>query len=147
MADGSNSFLNISSHSGSIDIYVGDGASAEIHTKEGKREGKNFSAYFLLCCSLIFLSYVGAVCVRVPSSLQAAVELSGASVEISPEVVLRRAETNTCEGQTTVTGEPIVFHNSTSFGPNVLIHTEHSVSTRACFLQAISMASVRWSGG
>lgn len=35
-ADGSNSFLNISSLSGSIDAYVGDGASAEIHTREGK---------------------------------------------------------------------------------------------------------------
>lgn len=36
-ADGSNSFLKISSHSGGIDVYVGDGGSAEIHTQEGKR--------------------------------------------------------------------------------------------------------------
>ncbi|XP_075870874.1 protein FAM185A isoform X2 [Nelusetta ayraudi] len=78
--DGSNSFLNISSHSGSIDAYIGDGASAEIHTGEG------------------------AVCVRVPSSLQAAVELSGASVNLSPEVVLHGAQTNAARGQTTVTG-------------------------------------------
>lgn len=78
--DGSNSFLNISSHSGSIDAYIGDGASAEIHTGEG------------------------AVCVRVPSSLQAAVELSGASVDLSPEVVLHGAQTNAARGQTTVTG-------------------------------------------
>lgn len=84
---------------------------------------------------------------RVPSSLQAGVELSGALVEISPEVVLHRTEANTGEGQMTVTGEPIVFHHSTSFGPNMLLHTEHSVSTHPCFLQAISMESVQWSGG
>lgn len=84
---------------------------------------------------------------RVPSSLQAGVELSGASVEISPEVVMHRAEANTGEGQTTVTGEPIVFHHSTSFGPNMLLYTEHSVSSHTCFLQAISMESVQRSGG
>lgn len=116
--------------------------------KRVKEREKLFCRFhFLLCCSLIFLSYVGAVCVRVPSSLQAGMELSGASVEISPEVVLHRAETNTGEGQMTVTGEPIVFHNSTSFGPNILLHTEHSVSTRPCFLQAISMETIQWSGG
>lgn len=76
MADGSNSFLNISSHSGSIDVYVGDGASAEIHTKEGKREGKTFlqvSFSFMLfpnfsvirrssvcACSLLAASWRGA---------------------------------------------------------------------------------------
>ncbi|KAM3610107.1 uncharacterized protein V6R79_025455 [Siganus canaliculatus] len=78
--DGSNSFLKISSHSGDIDVYVGDGGSAELHSQEG------------------------AVCVRVPSSLKAAVELCGVSVDISPEVVLLGAENNTSEGQTTVTG-------------------------------------------
>lgn len=35
-ADGSNSFLKISSHSGGIDVYVGDGGSAELHSQEGK---------------------------------------------------------------------------------------------------------------
>lgn len=35
-ADGSNSFLNVSSHSGSIDVYVGDGGSADLHSQEGK---------------------------------------------------------------------------------------------------------------
>ncbi|XP_039988860.1 protein FAM185A [Xiphias gladius] len=78
--DGSNSFLKVSSHSGGIDVYVGDGGSAELHSQEG------------------------AVCVRVPSTLRAGVELCGTSVEISPEVVLHQVENNTTQGQTTVTG-------------------------------------------
>ncbi|KAM6926051.1 protein FAM185A [Lycodopsis pacificus] len=78
--DGSNSFLKVSSHSGGIDVYVGDGGSAELHSREG------------------------AVCVRVPSSLKAAMELCGTSVDISPEVVLHGVVNNTAEGQTTVTG-------------------------------------------
>ncbi|XP_049928708.1 protein FAM185A [Epinephelus moara] len=78
--DGSNSLLKVSSHSGAIDVYVGDGGSAELHSEEG------------------------AVCVRVPSSLKAGVELRGASVDISPEVVLHGVQNNTTESQTTVTG-------------------------------------------
>lgn len=35
-ADGSNSFLKVSSHSGGIDVYVGEGGSAELHSQEGK---------------------------------------------------------------------------------------------------------------
>ncbi|XP_054476803.1 protein FAM185A [Anoplopoma fimbria] len=78
--DGSNSFLKVSSHSGGIDVYVGDGGSAELHSQEGE------------------------VCVRVPSSLKAAMELSGTSVNIGPEVVLHGVESNTTKGLTTVTG-------------------------------------------
>ncbi|KAF3688943.1 Protein FAM185A [Channa argus] len=78
--DGSNSFLKISSNSGGIDVYVGDGGSAEVHSQEG------------------------VVCVRIPTSLRAGVELSGMSVEISPEVVLQGVEHITAHGQTTVTG-------------------------------------------
>ncbi|XP_022610267.1 protein FAM185A isoform X2 [Seriola dumerili] len=78
--DGSNSFLKVSSHSGGIDVYVGDSGSAELHSQEG------------------------AVCVRVPSTLRAGVELRGSSVEISPEMVLHEVENNTTQGQTTVTG-------------------------------------------
>ncbi|KAF0041239.1 hypothetical protein F2P81_007137 [Scophthalmus maximus] len=78
--DGSNSFLTVSSHNGGIDVYVGDGGSAQLHS-----EG-------------------GAVCLRVPSSLRAGVDLCGASVEISPDVVLHEAQNNTSQGQTTVTG-------------------------------------------
>uniref|UniRef100_A0A3Q0R6H7 Family with sequence similarity 185 member A n=1 Tax=Amphilophus citrinellus TaxID=61819 RepID=A0A3Q0R6H7_AMPCI len=73
-ADGSNSFLKVSSHSGGIDVYVGDGGSAELHSQEG------------------------AVSVRVPSSLRAGVKLCGMSVDISPEVVLHGVENNTTEG-------------------------------------------------
>ncbi|KAM9352108.1 protein FAM185A [Symphorus nematophorus] len=78
--DGSNSFLKLSSRSGGIDVYVGDGGSAEIHSQEG------------------------AVCVRVPSSLRVGVELRGSSVEISPDVALHGVENNTSEGQTTISG-------------------------------------------
>ncbi|XP_069558109.1 protein FAM185A [Brachyistius frenatus] len=78
--DGSNSFLKVSSHSGGIDVYVGDGGSAELHSQEG------------------------AVNVRIPSSLRAGVELCGTSVDISPEVVLHGVENNITEGHTTVTG-------------------------------------------
>ncbi|CAJ1056931.1 protein FAM185A [Xyrichtys novacula] len=78
--DGSNSFLKVSSRSGSIDVYVGDNASADLHSQEG------------------------AVHIRVPSSLKAGVELCGASVDISPEVVLHGVQNNTTDGQTTVTG-------------------------------------------
>lgn len=78
--DGSNSFLKVSSHSGGIDVYVGDGGSAELHSQEG------------------------AVSVRVPSSLRAGVKLCGMSVDISPEVVLHGVENNTTEDHTTVTG-------------------------------------------
>ncbi|CAB1441060.1 unnamed protein product [Pleuronectes platessa] len=78
--DGSNSFLEVSSHSGGIDVYVGDGGSAVLHSEEG------------------------AVSVRVPSSLKAGVELCGAALEISQDVILDGAENNTAQGQTTVTG-------------------------------------------
>lgn len=77
---------------------------------------------FLLSHSLVFFVYpsffillcVGAVCVRVPSSLKAGVELCGASVEISPEVVLHGVENNTTQGQTTVTGETLIYITSHS---------------------------------
>ncbi|KAM4618768.1 protein FAM185A isoform 1-T1 [Polymixia lowei] len=80
IVDGSNGYLKVSSHSGDIDAYVGDSGSAELHSQEG------------------------AVCVRVPSSKRAAVELCGPLVDISPEVVLHEAESNTAKGQTAVTG-------------------------------------------
>lgn len=94
-----------------------------------------------LCCSLMGGSYAGAVCVRVPSSLQAAVELSGASVDLSPEVVLQRAQRNAARGQTTVTGEPIVPPCSPPPRPwpqRVDTHRTLRPHTRAhwCFLQA-----------
>ncbi|XP_022057375.1 protein FAM185A [Acanthochromis polyacanthus] len=78
--DGSSGSLKVSSHSGVIDVYVGDGGSAELHSQDG------------------------AVSVRVPSSLNVGVELRGASVDISPEVVLHELENNINESNTTVTG-------------------------------------------
>lgn len=119
-ADGSNNFLKVSSNSGGIDVYVGDGGSAELHSQEGKHEySPHASKLFLpvptvthillLCLSLILLSDIGELCVRVPSSLKAGLELCGASVDISPEVVLQGVENNTTEGQTTVSGKPSFF--------------------------------------
>lgn len=78
--DGSNSFMKVSSHSGHIDIYVGDGGSAQIFSQEGD------------------------VCLRVPVTLSARVELCGASVDMSPEVVFHEAENHQAQGQTTVMG-------------------------------------------
>lgn len=71
---------------------------------------ETFSSVF----PLTLLSYLGAVCVRVPSSLKAGVELCGASLEISPEVVMRRVETSRTEGQTTFTGVSLFFIGSHS---------------------------------
>lgn len=70
---------------------------------------------------------------RIPSSLRAGVELCGTSVEISPEVALHGVENNTTQGQTTVTGQPLVFIKSRFMAQltkpsNKEINTEHSVS-------------------
>ncbi|XP_061578068.1 protein FAM185A [Cololabis saira] len=78
--DGSNSLLKVSSDSGGIDVYVGDGGAADLHSQKG------------------------AVSVRVPSSLKAGVELCGASVDISPEVVLHGVKNTVTDGCTTLTG-------------------------------------------
>lgn len=78
--DGSNSPLKVSSHSGQIDVYVGDGGSADIVSEQG------------------------AVSVRVPPSLRAQVELYGSSVDISPEVVFHQAEKHQAPEQTTIIG-------------------------------------------
>ncbi|XP_061628468.1 protein FAM185A [Phyllopteryx taeniolatus] len=80
LIDGSNGLLKVSSQSGGIDVYVGDGASSEVLSREG------------------------AVCVRAPSSLRAEVELCGASVDVSRDVTLLQVQENTTENQTRVTG-------------------------------------------
>ncbi|MEQ2286888.1 hypothetical protein AMECASPLE_007003 [Ameca splendens] len=80
VVDGSNSFLKVSSISGSIDVYVGDGGTAELH------------------------SQAGAVSVRVSPSLRAGVNLCGASVDVSPDVLLHEEQRNTSYGQITLTG-------------------------------------------
>ncbi|CAL8263139.1 unnamed protein product [Merluccius merluccius] len=76
----SNGSLKVWSSSGNIDVYVGQSGSAEVFSQSG------------------------AVCVRVPSSLRAGVDLVGTSVEVSPEVTLQEAKHNTTGGQTQVTG-------------------------------------------
>ncbi|XP_015259659.1 PREDICTED: protein FAM185A [Cyprinodon variegatus] len=80
VVDGSNSSLKVSSISGSIDVYVGDSGTAELHSQDG------------------------AVSVRVPPSLRAGVNLCGASVDISSEVLLHEEERNASDGQITLTG-------------------------------------------
>ncbi|XP_019743959.1 protein FAM185A [Hippocampus comes] len=80
LIDGSNGLLMLSSESGDIDVYVGDGASSEVLSREGQ------------------------VCVRVPSSLQAEVELCGVTVDVSHDVILHQVQENTTENQTRVTG-------------------------------------------
>ncbi|XP_026167649.1 protein FAM185A isoform X2 [Mastacembelus armatus] len=100
--DGSNSFIKVSSHSGDIDVYVGDGGSAELHTQEG------------------------LVYVRVSSSLRAGVELCGTSVEVSSEVVLHGVENSTTQGQTTVSG----YMNTESPGDQWVKAKTHRGSVR-----------------
>lgn len=63
----------------------------------------------LLSHSLFSLSFTGDVCVRVPPSLKAGVELCGASVDVSSEVVLHRTESRHAEGQITVVGKLSLF--------------------------------------
>lgn len=78
--DGSNSSLKVSSHSGHIDVYVGDGGSADIVSEQG------------------------AVSVRLPPSVRAGVQLCGAAVDISPDVAFQEEEQYQVSGQTTVKG-------------------------------------------
>nr|XP_061812476.1 protein FAM185A-like [Nerophis lumbriciformis] len=80
LIDGSNGLLKVSSQSGDIDVYVGDGASSELISTEG------------------------TMCVRVPPSLQADVELCGAKVDVSRDVKLLHVQENTAEKQTRLTG-------------------------------------------
>lgn len=97
---------------------MGDGGSADIHTQEGKRDVYSrflhcFLFFVVFVPPLIPLSHIGEVCVRVPSSLKARVELCGASVDVSTDVVLHGEVNSTTEDQTTVTGK-IFFMTSAS---------------------------------
>lgn len=60
-------------------------------------------------CSSHTLSHSGDVCVRVPASLKAGVELRGASVHIDSEVVMHRTECKPAENPTTVMGKLLFF--------------------------------------
>lgn len=105
----------MSSNSGDVDAYVGDGGTAELHSQEGNHncqvlhdiltfQGCIFWV-ILLVRTLGCLSCAGAVSVRVSPSLRVGVNLCGASVDISPEVVLHQVEKNTADGCTRLTGE------------------------------------------
>ncbi|XP_010888666.1 protein FAM185A [Esox lucius] len=81
IVDGSNNgSLKVSSNSGNIDAYVGESCSAQLHSQQG------------------------AVSVRVPSSIRAGVQLCGASVEVSQEIVLQQSERDSKDNMTIVTG-------------------------------------------
>lgn len=95
--DGSNSPLKVSSHSGHIDVYVGDGGSADIVSEQG------------------------AVSVRVPPSLSAQMELCGSAVDISPEVVFHQAQKHQAPEQTTIIG--FVNGDSATDQPHVRART------------------------
>ncbi|XP_043083252.1 protein FAM185A [Puntigrus tetrazona] len=79
--DSSSGALKVFTAAGNIDAYVGQDGRAELHSQQG------------------------AVCVRVPSSMKAAVRLCGTSVSISSEMVssCRETERTSDDGKTTVT--------------------------------------------
>ncbi|MBN3298362.1 F185A protein, partial [Amia calva] len=66
--DGSDGYLRASTHHGDIDAYVNQSGTAELSSQQG------------------------AISVRVPASMNAKVQLSGATVDISPEIVLHETE-------------------------------------------------------
>lgn len=76
-----------------------------------------------LPCLPLVKSNIGAVCVRVPSSLKAGVELCGTSVDISPAVALHKVQNNTTDGQTTITGEQLNFIASHSLAQFIYLKT------------------------
>ncbi|KAJ8268951.1 hypothetical protein COCON_G00115580 [Conger conger] len=79
IVDGSNGHLEVWSQEGDIDAYVGREGSAELRSKQG------------------------SISVRVPASMRAAVLLSGASVEVSPEISLHQVEQESTNTYTTLT--------------------------------------------
>lgn len=79
--DSSSGALKVFTAAGNIDAYVGQDGSGELHSQQG------------------------AVSVRVPSIMQAAVHLCGTSVSISSEIVSswKETERTSADGKTTVT--------------------------------------------
>ncbi|MBN3320770.1 F185A protein, partial [Atractosteus spatula] len=78
--DGSDGYLKAFTHQGDIDAYISLFGTAELR------------------------SHGGAISVRVPASMKTELHLSGAAVEVSPEIVLHEAEHNSAADYTTVTG-------------------------------------------
>lgn len=66
LADGSNSFLKVSSHSGGIDVYVGDGGSADLDTQEGKNTllkiPPNKQHHVFSCVQVCWVILLGLTC-------------------------------------------------------------------------------------
>lgn len=54
-ADGSNSFLKVSSNRGDVDAYVGDGGTAELHSQEGKHSRTVTSYATVFCFKAVIL--------------------------------------------------------------------------------------------
>lgn len=66
-------------------------------------------------CPSHSLSRSGDVCVRVPASLKAGVELRGAAVHVDSEVLMHRTEHKPAENPTTVTGKMLFLPFYVSF--------------------------------
>lgn len=79
--DSSSGALKVFTTAGNIDAYVGQDGSGELHSQQG------------------------AVSVRVPSTMKAAVHLCGTSVSMSSEIVssCQETERTSADGKTTVT--------------------------------------------
>ncbi|MGH0149438.1 UNVERIFIED_CONTAM: hypothetical protein FKN15_033426 [Acipenser sinensis] len=77
--DGSDGCLKASTNEGDIDAYISQFGTAELYSQQG------------------------AISVRVPASIKADVQLSGAAVDISPEISLQEDDTFSEDGHTTVT--------------------------------------------
>ncbi|XP_069048525.1 protein FAM185A isoform X2 [Lepisosteus oculatus] len=88
----------VQSETGNIVIDGSDG-----HLKAFTHQG-DIDAYISLFGTAELLSHGGAISVRVPASMKTELQLSGAVVEVSPEIVLHEAEHNSTADYTTVTG-------------------------------------------
>ncbi|XP_053320240.1 protein FAM185A [Spea bombifrons] len=78
--DSSDGCLTASTHQGAIDVYVSQ--AGKVHLKSDQ----------------------GSITVKIPATLQASLQLSGAKVEVSPEVHLQEIQNTSREDQATVTG-------------------------------------------
>lgn len=96
-------------------------------------------------CPSHSLSRSGDVCVRVPASLKAGVELRGAAVHVDSEVLMHRAEHKPAENPTTVLGKLLVF---SILHPVLHLHYEAKLSNTDIFSsQVILTESLRRTSG
>lgn len=144
LTDGSNNSLKICSAGGGVDVYVGDGGSADIQTQEGEFTACGLVKHtgsvsvFDVCCSHS-LSHSGDVCVRVPASLIAGVELRGASVHIDSEVVMHRTERKPAENPTTVMGKLPIFPFCITVCTSIIkLNSQHKRSFLSGYINGVS---------